>query len=99
MAASVELRTRVKGLGTKRAVVVLDVLLLPRGSGNRTRARRLADAFRKHELMGPHISRVVCGASRVTVHLRASAASVAALAELMEREKRKDVEGQLPLFA
>ena len=38
MAAKVELRTRVKGLLTDKPTVVLDVLLLPRGSGNRKRA-------------------------------------------------------------
>ena len=102
MAAKVELRTRVKGLLTDKPTVVLDVLLLPRGSGNRKRARELAALLRSNDLMGPHIDRVVCGASRVTVHVKATVASMRALNQWLERERLKkenDVEGQPPLFA
>ena len=101
MAAKVELRTRVKGMFTEKPIIVMDVMLLPRGSGNRKRARELAALLRKNDLMGPHIEKVVCGASRVTMHVRVTVASMKALNAWMERERERtqDVEGQLPLFA
>jgi hypothetical protein len=52
--------------------VVMVVDLLPRGTGNRNYARRLADAFATHEKLAPHIVKATPGASKVTVHFRPS---------------------------
>jgi len=84
--------------GQPRVVMTLD--LVPRGSGNRANARRIAAAARGHRIMGPHITRVVVGASRVVLHMRASLGLLAAVNEVArEVEASRDVPGQLPLFA
>lgn len=95
----IEVKTRLKVARDGTPVVIMDVLLLPRGSGNRNRARQLADAFKVHPLLKRHVRRVVCGASRVTVHMRSSLGllrDINAIAPEMERTQ--DVEGQLKLF-
>jgi hypothetical protein len=93
----IEVRTRMK---PSTGEVIIDTLLLPRGSGNRKKARELGEAWERHPLLAPHVLKVVCGASRVTVHLRASIDAMAAVVEAT-REARKqvrDAEGQLRLF-
>lgn len=97
----IEVKTRVNwGKNGRDPTVVLDLLLTPRGSGNRNKAQRLAKVFRDHEELGPCITRIVTGASRVTVHLRAGLATMAAVERWYSKAKEsKDVEGQIPLFA
>lgn len=81
------------------AEIVLQVQLLPRGSGNRNKARALAETYRTHRIMRPHIKRVLCGASSVTVHFRASLGLVDAWNQVAAEERaRQDVPGQMPLF-
>lgn len=96
---SIEVRTCVKINRKKQAVVVLDCLFLPRGSGNRYKAKRLAQQLREHDPMSKHINKITCGSSRVTVEFLPSLNLVSDWLDLIEEEKRKDVPGQLPLFA
>jgi hypothetical protein len=63
----VEVKTRLRWNGRRDPELVLDVLFVPRGSGNRPYAMKLARAFRNHEVLGPHVREVKAGASRVTV--------------------------------
>ena len=76
--------------------MVLDVKLLPRGSGNRAAAERLARQFEADERFAPHIIEVNAGASRVTVHFRCSLALIRAIQEA--KIEVRDVPGQLGLF-
>lgn len=79
--------------------LIMQMMLLPRGSGNKNKARRLAQAFKEHPKMKPHIKRVVTGSSSVTVHMLSSLALMDVLNEISaEAKAKKDVEGQLPLF-
>ena len=80
-------------------VFIFDIKLTPRGSGNRAAARRLAQQFRTHEKMKPHIVKVVCGTSRVTVHFINSLELMNLFRELRaeELERRAD-RSQLKLF-
>lgn len=95
----VEVKTRAHVNRKGKAEVLLQLLLVPRGSGNRRTAQRLAKSFRDHPIMKPHITKVVCGCSAVTVHLRSSLAMLQALAETMDQEKaKKDVKGQMRLW-
>jgi aconitase A len=50
----------------------MQIDLLPRGSGNRNFARRLADAFNVNQQLAPHIVKASAGASKVVVHFRPS---------------------------
>src|SRR4051794_16083183 len=85
-----------------KAELVLDVALIPRGSGNRAAARRLAAQFKAEARLKPHLKRVVAGSSRVTIHFRLSGDLILALEEMKrehrERMKAQDVPGQLSLF-
>jgi len=64
---------------------------VPRGSGNRAAAQRLAASFRQSSL-GDHIERVDLGTSRVVVTLRNSPSLWKALIAL--RVAPSDVPGQ-----
>ena len=98
--ARVEVKTRMKVTRSGEAEVIMDVLFIPRGSGNRNKARALGQAFRNHPKMKVHIKRVVVGSSRVTVHMRSSLALMKEISEMWaERRMGADVPGQLPLFA
>lgn len=89
-------KTHVKG---RRVSIVLDVKLLPRGSGNRAAACRLAASFRQNPYLKPHLIRVVAGASRVTVHLRPSIDLAGDLRQLvLDDRARRDAPGQLGLW-
>jgi hypothetical protein len=68
----VEVKTRFRRNGRRDPEVVLDILFVPRGSGNRAYAVKLARMFRNHEVIGPHVREVKAGSSRVTVSLIAS---------------------------
>lgn len=97
MQIETKVRSRVSKKGEPE--VVLDVIFLPRGSGNRAKVRRLGEEFRKHEVVGPYVKRVVCGATRLTVSMRAGFGLMGAIMELSRQAKEKqDVPGQLPLF-
>jgi hypothetical protein len=80
----------------KPGILVLDIALVPRGSGNRNAARRLANEFRENEHLSPHVVKVTHGTSRVLVHLRSSVELMRIVAEWPRPEP--DVPGQLPLF-
>lgn len=80
-------------------VLVLSLTIHPRGSGNRAAVKRLAEAAKKSEI-GPHIVRVICGSTRLTLHLKASISLMRAVNEISSRAaSNRDVPGQLPLFA
>ncbi len=93
-----EVKTRIKKLRGGGTEVVMDLLLLPRGSGNRPMAKRLAAAFKAHPVLAPHVRSVKAGASKVTIHLTPSVALMKAIFEITENASRPDVPGQLPLF-
>ncbi|HEX2973366.1 MAG TPA: hypothetical protein VHP11_13610 [Tepidisphaeraceae bacterium] len=98
----IEVTTKVRFLkGGESSELILRVNFLPRGSGNRNKAKRLADAFREHESMKQHIRKVVCGASSVTVHMLNSydlAMDLIGLQVDKWIEQRAQVDGQLGLF-
>jgi PHD/YefM family antitoxin component YafN of YafNO toxin-antitoxin module len=94
----VETRTKTRISPEGRAVVLM-ITLLPRGSGNRAAVRRLAAAAAA-SAMAPHIKRVVCGSTRLTLYLRASLGLMAAVLEVTKNaEKNRDCERQMPLFS
>ena len=92
--AEVRIRGRVSRRGPE---VVLEVLLTPRGSGNRKLARQLAAAFRNHPKLGRHVRRASAGSSKVMVHMIPSLAMMRVVAQ-WQKERVEDVPGQLPLF-
>lgn len=94
MQIKVTTRMRLKEEG-----VVVDMILLPRGSGNRNAARRLRESFERNEQLRPHLLRVVSGTSRVTLHLKASVELMRVISEMRTAaEQARDVPGQLKLF-
>jgi hypothetical protein len=79
--------------------LILDLLLVPRGSGNRSFAVALAKTIRKHPKLGPHVRQVKAGSSRVMVSLTPSAGLMKTIWQWTQDESQTaDVEGQLPLF-
>jgi hypothetical protein len=79
--------------------LLMEILLHPRGSGNRNLARALANAAKKHPQLGPHVRSVRAGSSKVWVTLIPSFALTKTLAMWnAQREQDIDVPGQLPLF-
>ena len=98
MQVETKVRSRVNKLG--EGEIILDITLLPRGSGNRSKVRKLGAEFRRNETIRPHIKKVTCGATRLTVTMRASLGLAQAVMEIADRAKQtRDVDGQLPLFA
>lgn len=74
--------TRLRDLTGKRdPVVVMTLTIVPRGSGNRQNVERLARAFKGHKILGPHITRVIKGSTRLDLHIRPGMASAAAWLE------------------
>src|SRR5438309_3377044 len=67
-----EVRTQLKRDSKGTWVVVVDIIFVPRGSGNRNHARRLGEEFRSNAKLGPHVLKVVVGASKVRVYMRPS---------------------------
>lgn len=100
-AHKIEMRMRVKNVFDKPEII-MDFILLPRGSGNRNKARRLGEVIRNHEFIGKssgHLRKVVVGATRVTAHFYATLAFRRAMKEMEKRaEEQRDVDGQLGLF-
>lgn len=93
-----EVRTRLMyGDSGKSVTLLMDVLLLPRGTGNLGFARRLGRQFREHKTLSPHIRRVVVGSSRIRVYWKYSRALARTVKEL-DAERSQDVLGQLGLF-
>ena len=90
----VKMINRLGSLGDqdKMPETVMQIDILPRGSGNRNLARRLAEAFESHDLMGDHVTEVRAGASRVTVHIKPSLAAISAVMECMKRERQRVAE-------
>ena len=96
----IEVRTRTRTTTRGGAEMVLQIILTPRGSGNRKLALGLAAAARKSEL-GPHIKRIRTGYSSVWIVLRPSLKLAKALFDIQARSLEaasSDVEGQIPLF-
>ena len=105
----VEVRTRVvpaskRSKGEKKrpglhhgGYVLLEVLLTPRGSGNRRLAVALAKAFKAHPQLGPHVHTARAGYSKVWVKLTPSLALAKTMLE-WNANRQPDVPGQLPLF-
>jgi hypothetical protein len=79
--------------------LLMEVLLHPRGSGNRNLAVALAKAFRAHPELSPHVRKVRAGYSKVWVHFTPSMALAQVMMEWQAtRAAHPDVPGQLPLF-
>jgi len=79
--------------------LVIEIGLLPRGSGNRNLARSIANAAKHHAKLAPHVKRVRAGSSKVWVILRPSAALMRIMMEWhQDRLDEVDAPGQLPLF-
>lgn len=97
----IETRTALKwSKDMERAWIVLDMLLKPRGSGNRYFAKRLAATFKQDPELKPYITRVVVGSSRVTVRLRCEVGLMGAMMRVVNRHVEvRDVPGQMPMFA
>jgi len=100
--ANVEVRTRmvVRGpMARGGPVLILEILLTPRGSGNRKLAVALARAAKSHAKLGRHVKKVRAGYSKVWITLTPSVALARTMLEWnADREKTPDVPGQLPLF-
>lgn len=79
--------------------ILLEILLVPRGSGNRKWAVALAKAARVHPELGPHIRRVRVGSSKLLITLKPSVSLMSAMMSWNQRRLASaDVPGQLPLF-
>jgi hypothetical protein len=76
----------------EQLMLVMQIDLLPRGSGNRNFARRLAASFKTHDLLGPQVVKVVAGTSRVTVHMRSTIAALEAVAECQRRVREQQAQ-------
>lgn len=95
----IQVKTRANLNPRREPSVIMDVLFVPRGSGNRNKAKRLGEALRNHPDFAQDIIKVVVGCSRVTVHFRASLGLAKRMAEFQMRQyQAKDVEGQMALF-
>ena len=97
----IEVRTRMRPLARNGAELWFEMLLVPRGSGNRKLAVALARAVRNHPQLKPHVKRVVAGSSKVLVVFKPSMGLMKTL--LLWNKERieaagEDVEGQLALF-
>jgi hypothetical protein len=96
----IEVKTKARLTRSGEPEVVLTMTLLPRGSGNRGHVRRLGQVAKNHPIMGPYVKRVICGSSRLTLHLRAGLGLMKAVLEITsEVEGKRDIPGQLPLFS
>ena len=97
----VELRTRMRVNGRRGPELILEIILTPRGSGNRKLALCLARAAKKDPRLGPHVKKVKAGYSKVWVTLTPSLQLGRTLLEIQALQLAnagQDVEGQLPLF-
>lgn len=95
-----EVKMRYKGLSTKKPELIISMNLTPRGSGNRNKARQLANHLRTDTDLGPFIGKITTGASRVVLHLPITVEMNEAVERYLTRQKDQevhDVPGQLPL--
>lgn len=92
----IEVKTRMRPESRHGPELVLEILLTPRGSGNRRLAVALARAAKNHAQLGPHVKRVRAGYSKVWVVLTPSVALAKTMLEWNAHPQ--DVPGQLPLF-
>ncbi len=95
----IELKTRIRTTGRKSPELILDLLLVPRGSGNRAFAVALGKSIRRHPKLGQHVRQVKVGSSRVVVSLISSPGLMKTIWQWSPDEPAVDVEGQLPLFS
>lgn len=81
--------------------VVVRWLISPRGSGNRSRAVRLAALVRKDRYLKPHLRRVVARTSSVTAYVRVGPNTFGDVLQgvMQHADGARDVPGQLDLFA
>jgi hypothetical protein len=81
------------------AELLLEIILTPRGSGNRKFAVGLAKAAKASPQLGPHVRRVKAGSSKVWIYLTPSLGLMKTIALWQSSAQAKeDVPGQLPLF-
>lgn len=81
----------------KRNVVVMTIQLVPRGSGNRNLAKRVAEAVKNDPYMGRHVLKAIPGLSKVVVEFDASMEAMLDAWRMM-LDRRRDVKGQKFLF-
>jgi hypothetical protein len=105
----VEVRTRLRPLGNKRkpapdapknqfnGELIMELLLTPRGSGNRKFAIALAKAAKNHPRLGPHVKSVKAGSSKVWIILIPSLGLMKTIWQWTEQQTT-DVPGQLSMF-
>src|SRR5689334_14523532 len=92
----VEVKTRTRHDGRGGPEIIMQIILTPRGSGNRKLAQGLAAAARK-SVLAPHIKRVRAGYSSAWVVMKPSAKLALDLLA-WKASTPQDVEGQMPLF-
>jgi hypothetical protein len=81
------------------AELLLEIILTPRGSGNRKLAVGLAKAAKGHPQLGQHVRRVKAGSSKVWIYLTPSFGLMKTVALWQSSvQTNEDVPGQLPLF-
>lgn len=96
---NVDVKTQMRVAKDGVGEVIMRVTFLPRGSGNRYKARKLAEAFTKDKRMGPYVRKVQAGTTSVVVHVQACLGMMEAVNEISaEYRAAKDAEGQLALF-
>ena len=95
----IEVRTRMRPHARTGSELVLEILLTPRGSGNRKWALALGREARRSDELKDHIKRVRVGSSKVWIVLRPSMELARVLLEMQARRAaEKDAPGQLGLF-
>ncbi len=96
----IELKTRIRTTGRHGPELILDLLLVPRGSGNRAFAAALAKSIREHPKLGHHVRQVTAGSSRVIVSLISSPGLMKTIWQWNKDrvDAQGDVPGQIPLF-
>jgi hypothetical protein len=94
-------KTKKRGRGEwQDAELLLEIILTPRGSGNRKFAVGLAKAAKASPQLAPHIRRVKAGSSKVWIYLTPSFGLMKTIALWQSgvAQANEDVPGQLPLF-
>ena len=99
MAATFQVKTEAVVRRGKAPEMLMRVNILPRGGGNRAVARRLAGEFRRHPILGDHITSVRVGSSAVLVYFRPSVQLSYELSKMaLERQQSREDPAQLGLF-
>lgn len=96
----VEVKTRTKWREKEQEFDwIVDLLLVPRGSGNRHIATGLGKVIRNHPRLKDHIRTLKVGVSKVSIHFRPTFAMSLDLLKLAtEVYMKKNDPNQLPLF-